>query len=282
MKNFWYSYQNMLYSALQKSYLIFFRRIFGIFYKFVIRFIRHNFSSKIIDLDNFKDQNYFSLDLDTLFIKFNCDKGSFCEFNNKKVNTHKYSIFYEKYFSHLKKNKLNILELGSHQGKGIAGFYFYFPNSKIIGANINPFEMKFKSKRIDELYVDVSSEKILKNFANHIEENLDIIIDDASHNLRDILIAFSVLFKKLKKGGTYVIEDLDQFHVFNELNPYSNELTPKEILTCIKNNKNFKSSFIDDEEKKYLFENIEDIKLEKGLMIIENSNVSDVAFIKKI
>ena len=110
--------------------------------------------------------------------------------------------------------------------------------------------MKFKSKRIDELYVDVSSKKILKNFANHIKGNLDIIIDDASHNLRDILIAFSVLFKKLKKGGTYVIEDLDQFHVFNELNPYSNELTPKEILTCIKNNKNFKSSFIDDEEKK--------------------------------
>ncbi len=282
MKNFWYSYQNILYGALQKSYFIFFRRIFGILYKFVVRFIRHNFSSNIINLDNFKEKNYFSLDLDALFIKFNCDKGSFFKINNQKVNTHKYSIFYEKYFSNIRENKMNILELGSHEGKGLAAFYFYFPNSSIIGANINPFQMKFKSNRIEEVYIDVSSEKILNNFSNYLDENLDIIIDDASHNLKDIIISFSVLFKKLNRGGTYVIEDLDQFKAFKELNPYgSKELTPMQILYKIKEKKNFKSSFIREEDKKYLFENIENINIEKGSMIINDLNISDIAFIKK-
>ena len=89
--------------------------------------------------------------------------------------------------------------------------------------------MKYVSKRITELYVDVSCKEIIDNLANHINEELDLIIDDASHNLKDILITFSKLFQKLKKGGTYIIEDINQFHVFKELNPYKNELTPKEI-----------------------------------------------------
>ena len=141
--------------------------------------------------------------------------------------------------------------------------------------------MKYASKRITELYVDVSCKEIIDNLANHINEELDLIIDDASHNLKDILITFSKLFQKLKKGGTYVIEDINQFHVFKELNPYKNELTPKEILQNIKYNKDFKSSFISEEEKKYLVDNVEKINFEKGQMIINDSNVSDIVFIKK-
>ena len=141
--------------------------------------------------------------------------------------------------------------------------------------------MKYVSKRITELYVDVSCKEIIDNLANHINEELDLIIDDASHNLKDILITFSKLFQKLKKGGTYIIEDINQFHVFKELNPYKNELTPKEILQNIKYSKDLKSSFISEEEKKYLVGNIEKINFEKGQMIINDFNVSDIVFIKK-
>ena len=65
--------------------------------------------------------------------------------------------------------------------------------------------MKYSSKRINELYVDVSSKKILNNLANYINTDLDLIIDDASHNLKDILLALPIFFKKLKKNGFYVI-----------------------------------------------------------------------------
>lgn len=281
-RNFCFTYKNILYRAiLKKKYFTFFRKLFGTLFKFLRKIYLINFSSDIKNLDKVEKNKFKNFNLDELFINFNCDKGSYCVFDNEKKITHNYSVFYEKYLKKDKKKKLSILELGSHEGKGIASFYFYFPNANFYGANINPFQMKYVSKRITELYIDVSCKEIINNLANHINEKPDLIIDDASHNLKDILITFSKLFQKLKKGGTYVIEDINQFHVFKELNPYKNELTPKEILQNIKYSKDFKSSFISEEEKKYLFDNIEKINFEKGQMIINESNVSDIVFIKK-
>ena len=74
---------------------------------------------------------------------------------------------------------------------------------------------------------------------------------------------------------------MDQFKALPELNPYNDELTPLEILKKIKNNQNFKSSFIDEVSKKYLIENIKEIKIEKGSMEINEKNVSDIAFVFK-
>ena len=141
--------------------------------------------------------------------------------------------------------------------------------------------MQFSSKRLKELFVDVSSSRSIYLLSDYLKKDLDIIIDDASHNLKDILTAFSILFKKLKKGGCYVIEDMDQFKALKELNPYSGESTPLEILESINNKQDFKTSFIDDESKKYLIENIKDIKIEKGSMKINEINVSDIAFVFK-
>tara|TARA_B100000575_G_scaffold143271_1_gene114339 strand:- start:945 stop:1802 length:858 start_codon:yes stop_codon:yes gene_type:complete len=282
MKNFWFTYQNILKrEILKKNYFSFSRKIFGSLYKFIIKFLRHKLSSNCINLDKVDKKKLSKLNLDSLFINFNCDKGTYFFVGEERILSHNYSIHYEKYLRYLKEKKFNLLELGSHEGKGLASFYFYFPNARIIGANINPFQMKYSSKRINELFVDVSSKEILKSLSNYYDNELDVIVDDASHNLRDIIIAFSILFKKLKKGGIYIIEDINQFKVFPELNPYVNEISPLEILKKIQRKENFKSSFIDENTKKYLIDNIRDIKIEKGSMVIKEKNISDIAFIFK-
>lgn len=282
MKNFWFSYQNILRrELLKKNYFKFFRKIFGCIYKFVTRFLRHKFSINSVNLDKIDKKDFSKLSLDNLFINFSCDKGSYFFYGKEKVFSHNYSIFYKKYLNFLKDKKFKLLELGSHEGKSLASFYFYYPRAIMIGANINPFQMKYQSKRITEIFVDVSSEEILTSLSNHLDNELDIIIDDASHNLRDIIIAFSILFKKLKKGGIYIIEDINQFEVFKNLNPYVNELTPLEILKCIQEKKDFESSFLDKETKKYLINNINDIKIEQGSMIMKKKNISDIVFIFK-
>ncbi len=282
MKNFWFTYQNILRrEILKKNYFSFLRKILGCLYKFVIRFFRHKFSINCINLDKIDKKELIKLNLDDLFTNFNCDKGSYFFYDKAKIPSHNYSIFYEKYLKDLKEKNINLMELGSHEGKSLASFYFYFPNAKIIGANINPFQMKYQSSRITELFVDVSSKEILMSLSSHLDNELDIIIDDASHNLRDIIITLSIFFKKLKKGGVYIIEDFDQFEVFKELNPYENELTPLEILKSIQRNAEFESSFIDEESKKYLINNINNIKIEKGSMIMKEKNISDIAFIFK-
>lgn len=282
MKNFWFSYQNILRrELLKKNYFTFFRKIFGCIYKFVTRFLRHKFSINSVNLDKIDIKDFSKLSLDNLFINFNCDKGSYFFYGKEKIFSHNYSIFYKKYLNFLKDKKFKLLELGSHEGKSLASFYFYYPRAIMIGANINPFQMKYQSKRITELFVDVSSEESLTSLSNHLDNELDVIIDDASHNLRDIIIAFSIFFKKLKKGGIYIIEDINQFEVFKNLNPYVNELTPLEILKSIQEKKDFESSFLDEETKKYLINNINDIKIEQGSMIMKKKNISDIVFIFK-
>lgn len=282
LKNFWFSYQNILSKEIcKKKYFSFTRKVLGTLYKFIIRYFRHKFSINCLNLDQIEKKNFFELSLDELFHNFNCDKGSYFFNGKEKILSHGYSIFYEKYLKYLKEKKFTLLEFGSHEGKGLASFFFYFPNANLIGANINPFQMKYTSKRIAELYVDVSSERILTALSDHINQELDVIVDDASHNLRDIIITFSIFFQKLKKGGVYIIEDINQFEVFKELNPYTSEITPLEILKCIQRKENFKSSFMKQEAKKYLINNINEIKIEKGFMKIKGKNVSDIAFIYK-
>jgi len=282
LRDVWFSYQSILSEELsKKNYFIFLRKIFGSLYKSLVKLIRHKFSINSTNLDKIESKNLSTLELDKLFVHFNCDKGSHCFFDKEKIVSHNYSAFYDKYFKNIKKDKISLLELGSHEGKGLASFFFYFPNSDLIGANINPFQMRFNSKRISELFVDVSSSRSISSLSGYLKKNPDIIIDDASHNLKDILTAFGILFKKLKSGGCYVIEDMDQFKALKELNPYSDEPTPLEILKKINDKQDFKTSFIDDESKKYLIENIKYIKIEKGSMKINEINVSDIAFVFK-
>ena len=82
-------------------------------------FWKDNFSAQKI----LKEKKF----LENIFINFNTDKGTSVIWNGKKINTHGYSIYYEKYLQEFKDKKINILEIGSHEGRAIASFYYYFP-----------------------------------------------------------------------------------------------------------------------------------------------------------
>ncbi len=281
-KHFVFSYTNILIREIEKKkYFSFIRKIFNLFYKLLINILKKNLGL-VYNLDKKENLEYKSSSLDKLFNIFNCDKGSILKINqNKSLKTHNYGVFYEKYFQNFKNKDLKILELGSHEGKGLAAFYYFFPHSSFLGANINPFQMKFCSRRIEEIYIDVSSKKILQNFSKYTDQNFDIIIDDASHNLKDILITLPILFKKLNPGGFYVIEDINQFEVFRNLNPTNEKLTPLKILRNMAANKSFDSNFISNNEVSYLKENISEYFFEKGEMIVNSHNISDIVFLKK-
>ena len=51
-----------------------------------------------------------------------------------------------------------------------------------------------------------------------MRDKFDIIIDDGSHNIRDQIISFNILFRKLIKHGMYVIEDASQYKAMKNLN----------------------------------------------------------------
>ena len=96
-------------------------------------------------MDKQENSKIYNYPLEKLFNHFNCDKGKFLIQNNKRIKTHNYTPFYEKYFKNIKNNKIKILEIGSHEGKGLAAFYF-FPKIKFIWCKYKSISNEFSIK----------------------------------------------------------------------------------------------------------------------------------------
>ena len=263
-------------SFLLKIYLIttvFFKYIFNIFYL-----------PKTKNLDDYskENQNLFQKDLNYLCEYFNSDKGE--KFKNqydkpskqddKKIIAHGYARIYEKYLKEHKDKNLNIIELGSFYGNASAAFYFYFKNSQIYSADINPDMYIYRSKRLKNFFTDTSSRSSIE--INILSRNIefDLIIEDASHMLKDQIISLFILFKNLKSGGLFIVEEIDFPEKREDMRIGQEFPDLKTILNKIINNENFNSRYINEIEKKYFLENFDTIKFYTG-------NINEIAIIKK-
>ena len=237
---------------------------------------------KNLDKISKKKQFLYEKDLNFLFEYFNSDKGlSYTDQyvqpvkkNNIRIEAHGYLSFYEKYFSPQKKNYCNILELGSFHGNAAAAMYFFFKNSKIYSGDIFPDLFRYKSERIKNFYIDTSEEKSINTFVKKQQIELDIIIEGVGHFFKDQIISLFILFKTLKSKGLFVIEELNFPDTRLDMNINNEKPTLKSILLSIKENKDFKSQYILDEQKKYFLNYFNSIEIYKGLK-------NEIAFITK-
>ncbi len=216
--------------------------------------------------------------LDALFHHYGSDKANIFKSTNKKG--HGYSKFYEKNLEEFREKNINILEIGSYAGASAAAFTKYFPKSNIFCLDINISTFKYWSKKIHVFGVDIKNEKKLNLIIDsiikkHKISNFDIVIDDGSHNLSDILIGLKFLFKFVKNNGLYIIEDFKHPNYYS-YNRNIDHIFIDEILSNIKNNKIFYSNIIKEKEQIDLIKTIKKIEIYKG-----NLKDSDIGFIKK-
>ncbi len=233
---------------------------------------------------NIKKKNFmlFSRDLNYLFQYFNSDKGSYfknqyikpIKFSHTLIEGHNYQLYYEKYLKDIKFENNNVLEIGSFKGNAAAALFFYLKNSKIYSADIFPDLYLYKSERIKNFYIDSSNEEHLRSLVSKENQKFELIIEDAGHYLKDQIISLFILFKILKKKGTYVVEDLDFPDTRKDMNTKDEKPTLKEILQHIKNGTDFNSKYVSNEEKIYFLSNLESIEIFKG-------KFNEIAFIKK-
>ena len=137
-------------------------------------------------------------DLENIFKKVNCDK-----------HLHMYHNVYETFFANKVNEKINILEIGVFRGESIEAWLKYFPNATIYV--IDTFE------RISENDIKILNHKRVKwykgdstnlNLNKVWNTDFDFIIDDGSHTANSQRRTFHSLFKYLKRGGFYFIEDV--------------------------------------------------------------------------
>ena len=220
--------------------------------------------------------------LDGLLNYFGSDKGTAVKnpYNkdSKKIFGHGFSKFYEKNFKHFREKKFNFLEIGTWEGASLASFAKYFRNAQIYGLDRN-FKFKYKSKRITFLNCDTTNnnnlDKFKKNFKN---KKFEIIIDDGSHLLSDIIHNFKFFSRFLKKGGYYVVEDYNYPKYYNFLNNTKKELLFDKIIKKIKYKTLFSSSILDKIDQKFFHKNIKNIQTYKGLMKESGRNISNIVF----
>ena len=252
-----------------------------IFFKYILNLF---YFPKTKNLDNYSKENInlFDQDLNYLCEYFNSDKGEIfknqyakpSKQEDKKIIAHGYAKIYEKYLKEHKDKNLNIIELGSFYGNASAAFYFYFKNSQIYSADINPDMYLYRSKRLKNFFTDTSSRASIEK--NILSRNIkfDLIIEDASHMLKDQIISLFILFKNLKSGGFFIVEEID-FPEKREDMRFGQEFPDlKTILKKIVNKENFNSKYINENEKNYFLENFDTIKFYTG-------NINEIAIIKK-
>ena len=282
IKDFVFSYKTVIKSQIKKKK--FFKalsKFFSFPYKFLIFKIKILLNIDKINVDKIVGLDVFNLD--KLFVYFNTDKGSEVKIIDKVQKGHNYSPHYEKFFSKFKdKELIKILEIGSLFGAGTASFLKYFNQSEIITLDINPFNMKYYSKKIRPIFIDTQSKSIINDLVNYIKEDFDIIIDDGSHNKREQILTLKYFLPKLKKEGIYVIEDTTQYLQIPELNHDKLDYGVNEFLESIKKNGDHKSKYLNSIEKKNIQSNIKNIFFEKGNFFYKNQSLPEIIFIEKI
>ena len=236
------------------------------------------------NLDDFSLKNYFlfSKNLNFLFEYFNSDKGEKyinqytqpSKRDNIKIKAHGYSKFYEKVFIEFKNKEINILEIGSFYGNASAAMFFYFKNANIFGADINPDMFNYTSKRIKNFFVNSSSVSSIQK--NIVDKKIEykIIIEDASHMLKDQIISLFYLFPIIESGGYFIVEELDFPEKREDMRTGQELPDLKSILKNVQEKKDFNSKYINQNLKDYFLNNFETIDVFKG-------NINEIAIIKK-
>ena len=175
-----------------------------------------------IDTSLYNTNNYLS----ELCELYGSDKG-FVNIEKKTPydwDPHAYSIIYNNLFSHCRENIKLVFECGigtnnlnfesnmtlnGKPGASLKVWKDYFVNAQIFGADIDR-NILFKEDRIETYHVNqLDQESIIKMWNNIKKKDFDLIIYDWLHNYKAALTLFLNSYEKLKKGGIYIIEDVD-------------------------------------------------------------------------
>ena len=126
------------------------------------------------------------------------------KYGSDKVTGHRYGPVYEKIFGGFDRDaQLDLMEIGVQNGGSIMAWAEYFPHANIHGMDIvDVRKPEWKSARARFILGDVN--------LTPVEGRFDIVIDDGSHQLPDVLNAVRKFLPLLKPGGVIIVEDVQQ------------------------------------------------------------------------
>lgn len=129
--------------------------------------------------------------------------------NNQRL-IHKwvhYLDIYEKHFARFVDKEIIVLEIGVFRGGSAQMWESYFgPKAKIVGIDIDP---KCRGFAGGNFSVEIGNQSDI-NFLKQVVEKHgkpNIVIDDGSHIMSDVIKTFEFLYYNTDENGVYLIED---------------------------------------------------------------------------
>lgn len=201
--------------------------------------------------------------LDDLANKYSTDKGTLYP----RGSRHGYAPFYDNILSPIRDKEIRMLEVGicmeyTEGGHSVYMWREYFPNAYIYTFDIVDMSSHPAITNYNNTFFYRGDQGNRKDFEKMYEvfgsEPFDFILEDGSHTTYHQMISLGHLFKYIKSGGIYFLEDIS---------------IPGNPVCCIRNdetfniinefqkNGHFLTTHITQEEREYLQNNIEKIIL---------------------
>ncbi len=125
---------------------------------------------------------------------------------DKASSHHDYMVHYERLLADRTPERL--LEIGVDHGRSLGLWRELFPDTIVVGVDINPWCLIHQRDRSPVVWADASNTEQMWALTS-IYGPFDIVIDDGSHQLEDVHKAFQELYLRMRTGGIYIVEDLD-------------------------------------------------------------------------
>lgn len=130
---------------------------------------------------------------------------------NDKRSIHKWKHYfpaYEQHFHRFVNRSVVFWEIGCGEGGSLQMWKRYFgPHAQIIGLDIRPQCRDFEEDQVAVRIGDQSDTGFLDQVLGEFGTP-DIILDDGSHKMSDVVATFRHLYPKLEKNGVYMVEDM--------------------------------------------------------------------------
>jgi hypothetical protein len=130
---------------------------------------------------------------------------------NQQRPVHKWKHYfpiYERHFARFRNTDVVLIEIGCGEGGSLQMWKrFLGPYARVVGIDINPACEAYAEDQIDIRIGHQADANFLAAVLSEFGAP-DLIVDDGSHNMRDLAASFHGLYPALSRNGVYLVEDL--------------------------------------------------------------------------
>ena len=147
--------------------------------------------------------------LDEIAIKYGTDKAT-----QHPIKGHAYAPHYATFFDPIREKPIKLLEIGVGGGESIMTWLEYFPNARVFGVDIvqGTNDWNTVGLNTNPRYTftcgSQSDPTFWECFKADYGLDWDVIIDDGGHCSDQVITSFNGMWKSVKSGGLYCVEDL--------------------------------------------------------------------------